>query len=60
MYEDLPFEFEGHAVAAYTGGRVGSLPLLLMHGLGPGASIASAFDSVWPFLTRHFHVFAMD
>jgi 2-hydroxymuconate-semialdehyde hydrolase len=60
MLKNLPFEFEGHAVAGYTGGRAGSLPLLLMHGLGPGASIASAFDSVLPFLTRHFHVYAMD
>ncbi|SIT40764.1 putative hydrolase [Paraburkholderia piptadeniae] len=60
MLEDLPFEFEGHAVAGYTGGRMGRMPLLLMHGLGPGASIASAFQAVLPFLTRHFHVFAMD
>jgi 2-hydroxymuconate-semialdehyde hydrolase len=60
MLDDLPFEFEGHAVAGYTGGEAGRLPLLLMHGLGPGASIASAFGSVMPFLTEHFHVFAMD
>lgn len=60
MLDDLPFEFEGHAVAAYTGGKRGSLPLLLMHGLGPGASITSAFSPVLPFLAEHFHVFAMD
>lgn len=60
MLQDLPFEFEGHHVAGYTGGRVGRMPLLLMHGLGPGASIASAFGAVLPFLTEHFHVFAMD
>lgn len=60
MLNDLPFEFEGHQVAGYTGGKAGRLPLLLMHGLGPGASIASAFGPVLPFLVEHFQVYAMD
>jgi 2-hydroxymuconate-semialdehyde hydrolase len=54
------FTFEDHAVAAYEGGRVGSFPLLLMHGIGPGASIETAFGSILPFLERNFNVFAMD
>jgi 2-hydroxymuconate-semialdehyde hydrolase len=54
------FEFEGSVVAYYEGGRRGALPLLLMHGVGPGASVNGAFASIIPFLCRHFHVFAMD
>lgn len=41
-------------------GAIGRLPLLLMHGLGPGASVSGAFVSIMPFLEQHFHVFAMD
>jgi len=44
----------------FESGHVGKLPLLLMHGLGPGASVSSAFVSIMPFLNAHFHVFAMD
>ena len=60
MLRECRFDFEGHRVAAYRGGSPGRLPLLLMHGLGPGASIASAFGTIVPFLTTHFQVHAMD
>jgi 2-hydroxymuconate-semialdehyde hydrolase len=51
---------EGCTVACYEGGSPGKLPLLLMHGLGPGAAIASAFATILPFLSSHFHLFATD
>ena len=52
--------FEGSRVAYYEGGAHGALPLLLMHGVGPGASVNGAFATILPFLTHYFHVFAMD
>ncbi|HZQ63048.1 MAG TPA: alpha/beta hydrolase [Casimicrobiaceae bacterium] len=54
------FAFEDCTVAYYEGGPDDALPLLLMHGVGPGASVRGAFVSILPFLVRHFHVFAMD
>jgi 2-hydroxymuconate-semialdehyde hydrolase len=54
------FSIEGCSAAYYEGGTPGKLPLLLMHGLGPGAAIASAFAPVLPFLSSHFHLFATD
>lgn len=54
------FSIEGCSAVYYEGGTPGKLPLLLMHGLGPGAAIASAFAPVLPFLSSHFHVFATD
>jgi 2-hydroxymuconate-semialdehyde hydrolase len=51
---------EGCTAACYEGGTPGKLPLLLMHGLGPGAAVASAFAPILPFLESHFHCFATD
>lgn len=51
---------DGCTAAVYEGGTPGKLPLLLMHGLGPGAAIASAFAPILPFLSAHFHIFATD
>ncbi len=60
VLERTDFELDGCRVASYRGGRPGALPLLLMHGVGPGACIGSAFSPIMPFLFRHFHVFAFD
>jgi 2-hydroxymuconate-semialdehyde hydrolase len=60
VLSQFSFTFEDHAVAAYEGGKIGRFPLLLMHGIGPGASIENAFGSILPFLERNFNVFAMD
>ena len=49
---------EGCTAAYYEAGTPGKMPLLLMHGLGPGATVESAFAAVLPFLSAHFHVFA--
>jgi len=54
------FQFERCATVYYEGGSAGRLPMLLMHGVGPGASVQGAFARIMPYLTRHFHVFAMD
>lgn len=51
---------EGCRASYFESGTLGKLPLLLMHGLGPGASVSGAFAAVRPFLDAHFHVFAMD
>jgi 2-hydroxymuconate-semialdehyde hydrolase len=51
---------EGCTAAYYEGGAPGKLPLLLMHGLGPGAAVASAFAPILPFLESHFHWFGTD
>lgn len=51
---------EGSRASYFESGTPGRLPLLLMHGLGPGASVSGAFAAVRPFLDAHFHVFAMD
>ena len=51
---------EGCTAAYYEGGTPGKLPLLLMHGLGPGAAVASAFAPILHFLSSHFHLFATD
>jgi 2-hydroxymuconate-semialdehyde hydrolase len=51
---------EGCTAAYYEGGTPGKLPLLLMHGLGPGAAVASAFAPILPFLESRFHLFATD
>ena len=54
------FAIEECTAAYYEGGTPGKLPLLLMHGLGPGAAVGSAFATILPFLSAHFHVFATD
>ena len=54
------FSIEGCSAAYFEGGVPGKLPLLLMHGLGPGAAVGSAFAPVIDFLCDHFHVFATD
>jgi len=51
---------DGCEASCEVSGTPGKLPLLLMHGLGPGASVAGAFASIMPFLNTHFHVFATD
>jgi len=51
---------DGCTAAYYEGGTPGKLPLLLMHGLGPGAAVGSAFAFIRDFLSTHFHVFATD
>ena len=51
---------DGCTAACYEGGTPGKLPLLLMHGLGPGAAVGSAFASILDFLSAHFHIFATD
>jgi 2-hydroxymuconate-semialdehyde hydrolase len=51
---------DGCTAAYYEGGTPGKLPLLLMHGLGPGAAVGSAFAFIIDFLCEHFHVFATD
>ena len=51
---------DGCTAAYYEGGTRGKLPLLLMHGLGPGAAVGSAFAAILDFLSSHFHVFATD
>lgn len=54
------FSIEGCTAAYFEGGAPGGFPLLLMHGLGPGAAVANAFGTIQSFLAAHFHVFAMD
>ena len=54
------FDFDGTFSGYFEGGKPGALPLLVMHGIGPGASVSSAFASIFGFLCDHFHVFAMD
>lgn len=51
---------DGCTAAYYEGGTPGKLPLLLMHGLGPGAAVGSAFAPIIDFLGANFHVFATD
>lgn len=36
------------------------MPLVLVHGAGPGASASSGWRETLPFLSRHFHVYAID
>jgi 2-hydroxymuconate-semialdehyde hydrolase len=60
MLTQFDFDFENHKVNAFEGGSSTKPPLLLMHGVGPGASIMNAFRPLLPFLNEHFHVFAMD
>ncbi|HEY4295177.1 MAG TPA: alpha/beta hydrolase [Paraburkholderia sp.] len=60
MLTQSDFEFEDHKVNAFEGRSLTKSPLLLMHGIGPGASIMNAFRPILPFLDEHFHVFAMD
>jgi len=60
MLTQFDFDFEGHKVNAFEAGSQAKPPLLLMHGVGPGASIMNAFRPILPFLSEHFHVFAMD
>lgn len=59
-FSEKSFAIEGCTAAYFEGGTPGRFPLLLMHGLGPGAAIENAFASILPFLGAHFHVFAMD
>src|SRR5579862_1906075 len=54
------FEIEGCRAAYLEGGRPGGVPLLLMHGVGPGAAVSGAFAPIFPFLLERFHIFAMD
>ncbi|MDQ7982306.1 alpha/beta hydrolase [Paraburkholderia sp. SARCC-3016] len=60
MLTQFDFDFEAHKINAFEGGSFTKPPLLLMHGVGPGASIMNAFCPLLPFLNEHFHVFAMD
>lgn len=65
MSTEKPFaskyvSLEGCQGAYFVSGTPGKLPLLLMHGLGPGASVSGAFVTIIRFLNEHFHVFAMD
>lgn len=57
-YQDKSFSFEGME-SYYTEGGAG-LPVLLIHGSGPGASTAGNWRLVLEPLAAKFHVFAMD
>lgn len=52
------FEFRGSTVRYLEGGR--GFPVVMMHGAGPGASVASAFARIFSRLVGRYHVFAMD
>lgn len=52
------FEFEGIPVTYYHGGA--GMPLLLIHGSGPGASSVGNWRSVLGPLSARYEVFAMD
>jgi 2-hydroxymuconate-semialdehyde hydrolase len=54
------FDFEGTRACYFEGGRTDKLPLLMMHGVGPGASVSGAFAPIFEFVLEHFHVFALD
>ena len=54
------FVFEKHRVRGFDGQNVGKPVLILMHGIGPGASLLNAFRPLLPFLNEHFHVIGMD
>lgn len=49
---------QGVEAAVWDGG--GGLPILLMHGAGPGTSIAANFGKVLDRLAKRYHVFATD
>jgi 2-hydroxymuconate-semialdehyde hydrolase len=50
--------FEGHKVHYWEGGS--GVPILMLHGVGPGTSIIGNYGPVLEPLSKRFHVFAMD
>lgn len=56
--QEQHFEFEGIPVAYYHAGK--GLPLMLIHGSGPGASSLGNWRTVLEPLAERFEVFAMD
>lgn len=53
-------DVDGLAARLIEGGSLGSYPLLLIHGSGPGASTIGNWRRVLDPLAERFHVFAMD
>lgn len=52
------WHFEGHRVRLYRQGR--GPTLILLHGIGPGTSIAANFGAVMPLLAERFSLVGMD
>jgi 2-hydroxymuconate-semialdehyde hydrolase len=56
--QELQFEHEGVPATYYRGGK--GLPVLLLHGSGPGASSLGNWRSVLEPLSERYEIFAMD
>jgi 2-hydroxymuconate-semialdehyde hydrolase len=56
--ESKYFSFEDYRVHYFEGGS--GLPILMLHGVGPGTAIMGNFQPVLEPLAARFHIFAMD
>lgn len=56
--QEKSFVYQGIPVHYIEGGQ--GLPILMIHGSGPGASTIGNWRLVLEPLSRHFHIFAMD